>query len=62
MDVFLFFVYIAVGYWAVGVVLYENKIIIHQVGDLFFRKLVWGIIFGWFFIPVAIIKRLSQRK
>lgn len=31
----LFVIYLVVGYWAVGVVLYENKIVMHTFGTFF---------------------------
>ncbi len=57
----LFIIYAALGFWAAGVVLYENKIIITTSSELFTRKLVYGILFGWLFIPIAIIKRIAGR-
>jgi hypothetical protein len=42
----LFVVYLIVGYWAAGVVFYENKIVFHKTGELFMRKVVWGNPFG----------------
>ena len=57
----LFIIYAALGFWASGVVLYENKIIITTSSELFTRKLVYGILFGWLFIPIAIIKRIAGR-
>jgi uncharacterized membrane protein len=51
-------IYAVLGFWAAGVVLYEDKIIIGAWSDLFTRKVFYGIIFGWLFIPIAIIKRL----
>ena len=53
--------YVVAGYWAAGVVLYENKILIYEAGALFFRKFVWGIMFGWIFIPIAVLKRIFMR-
>lgn len=57
----LFIIYAVLGFWAAGVVLYENKIIITTSSELFTRKLVYGLIFGWLFIPIAIFKRLAGR-
>lgn len=58
----LFIVYATLGYWAAGVVVYENKIVFHQLGGLFLQKLGLGIIFGWILIPIAILKRIFIRK
>lgn len=57
----LFIIYAVLGFWAAGVVLYEDKIIIAAWSDLFTRKVLYGILFGWLFIPIAIIKRLVGR-
>lgn len=57
----LYIIYAALGYWAAGVVLYENKIIITTSSNLFTRKLIYGILLGWLFIPIAIIKRLAGK-
>lgn len=54
----LFLIYLVAGYLAAGVVLYQNKIIIGKTGDLFFRKLVWGALFGFVLIPVAVFKKV----
>ena len=61
MEIVLEIVYVVEGYWAVGKVLYENKIVIEfQPGALFFKKLALAICLGFIFIPVAIIKSLIQ--
>lgn len=54
-------VYIIAGYWAAGVVLYENKIVFHAFGQLFIQKLVLGTLFGFVLIPIAILKRLFSK-
>lgn len=58
----LFLLYLVAGYWAAGVVFYENKIIFHKTGELFMRKVVWGAVLGMFLIPIAIIKRVLHLK
>ena len=55
-------IYVILGYWATGVVLYENKIVIYTEGSLFMKKLIYGLIFGWLFIPLAILKRVFGGK
>lgn len=57
----VFILYLIAGYWAAGVVLFENKIVIHGFGALFLRKLSLGLIAGIILIPMALIKRLFQR-
>lgn len=57
-----FLLYLALGYWAAGVVFFENKIVIHAFGALFFKKLCLGLILGIIIIPVAIIKRFVFRR
>ena len=58
----LFVVYLIVGYWAAGVVLYENKVVIHTFGGLFMQKMIWGTVGGIILIPLAIIKRFVLKK
>lgn len=57
----LVFIYWAAGYWAAGVVVFENKIVIHTFGALFMQKCILGLLLGWLFIPIAIIKRLAYK-
>lgn len=55
----LFIIYAALGYWAAGVVFYNNKVVVQTaLGQLFMTKLVIGIFLGIFIIPVAAIKRI----
>lgn len=58
----LFLVYVAVGYWAAGVVFYENKIVVHTFGALLFRKLCITLFLGFVVIPIAILKRLVFKR
>lgn len=62
MGELLFIIYLAAGYWAAGVVLYENKVVIHTFGGLFMQKMIWGIVLGVILIPAAIIKRLLFKR
>ncbi len=55
-------IYVILGYWAAGVVIYENKIVIRKIGELFVEKLLFGAVFGWALIPIAILKRIFVRK
>ena len=54
--------YLILGYWATGVILYENKTIIYTQGALFKRKLLIGTAMGWCFIPLAILKKIFRGK
>lgn len=55
----LFIIYAALGYWAAGVVFFNNKVVIETaLGQLFMTKLIIGILLGIFIIPIAIIKRV----
>lgn len=58
----LFLVYWLAGYWAYGVVFYEGKIVFAQPGQIFTTKLVQGLIFGWLWIPVALIKKFFRMR
>lgn len=51
-------IYIVFGYWAAGVVFYQNKIVIYSFGQLFLRKFFLGLFLGFILIPVAIIMKL----
>ncbi len=54
----LLLIYLIVGYWAAGVIFYENKVVIHAFGALFMQKLILGMFLGIILIPAAIIKRI----
>lgn len=58
----LFLLYAFLGYWATGVTIYANKIVIHSFGQLFLTRLILGIFLGIILIPVALIKVLLLRK
>lgn len=51
-------IYVIGGYWATGQTIYANKIIFHAFGELFLRRLIFGTMFGWVLIPVAILKSI----
>ena len=57
----LFFSYMAIGYWATGVTIYANKILIGSGNAIFMRKLIWGTLFGWVLIPLAIIRIITNK-
>lgn len=61
--VVLFFIYVALGYWATGLTTHANKIFVgYEIGELFFDRFFWGLIFGWALIPVAMIKCIFFRR
>ncbi len=51
-------VYAVLGYWAMGKTVYANKIRIGRAEQLFLNRLIWGLLFGWILIPVALLKVL----
>ena len=56
-------IYAIAGYWAAGVVLYNDKIIVETAPfQLFGRKLIFGVAFGFILIPIAIIKKILSRQ
>lgn len=55
----LFFIYIALGYWATGKTLYANKVLIGTWNGIFMQRMIWGTILGWILIPLALIKTLK---
>lgn len=57
----LFFIYMAVGYWATGRTIYANKILIGTGTGIFMQRLIMGTLFGWILIPVALIKTFGGR-
>ena len=59
---FLMLLYLVLGYWAIGRTYYANKIIIGDGVSIFFRKLTTALIFGWFWIPVAILGSLGKDR
>ncbi len=49
-------IYMILGYWAAGKVIYANKIVIYSGVSFICSKLAWGFLLGWILIPIAIIK------
>ncbi len=52
----LFIAYAVLSYWAAGVVIYSNKLVIYRFGMYFIQRLCYGLFLGIFLIPIAIIK------
>ena len=48
-------VYWIIAYWAAGRTWYRNKILIGAGSDIIVQKLITIFLFGWFFIPCAIL-------
>ena len=57
----LFIVYSIAGYWAVGKVIYANKVVIYSGTYFYAKKIVLGLCLGWILIPIAIIKTIMNR-
>lgn len=58
MGEILGLIYVIAGFWAVGVCLYEGKVVFYTSYYYFFmKKLALAFCLGWIFIPAAIIKR-----
>lgn len=59
MIILLYFI---LGYWAVGRVLYADKVVVYSSWAAFAaKKLAIGVVLGWILIPVAIIKVIAGR-
>lgn len=52
----LLLVYMALGYWAAGLTVYRNYIMIGTMHSIFMRKLITGTFLGWLLIPMALIR------
>ncbi len=57
----LLIAYIILSYWAAGVVIYENKIIVHSFGMYFIQRLCYGLFLGILLIPIAVLKRIFMK-
>lgn len=57
----LFFIYMALGYWATKRTIYANKILIGTETSIFMRRVMWGTLFGCILIPIAAIKVFLER-
>lgn len=56
----LLILYAALSYWAVGVI-YENTVFVSsKFGMVFIKKLCIGLILGFIFIPIAVLKRVFK--
>lgn len=57
----IFILYMIAGYWGVGVVLYQNKIVIeHFPGQLAIKKGGLALVLGWTLFPIAIIMKIIK--
>jgi hypothetical protein len=53
-------IYMILGYWATGRTLYRNVIVFDR-GTFFLKRMIWGTLGGWIFIPWALISLLLGR-
>ncbi len=54
--------YVVVGYWAAGVVFFQDKIVFQRrLGQIFITKLILGLFLGVIVIPIAILKTFFSR-
>lgn len=59
----LLFIYLVLGYWAVGRTILRDKIMFaNSLTDLWGRRLMLGFALGWLCIPWAILGLLFGRK
>lgn len=50
-------IYLALSYWAVGKVIYADKVVLYSSWTAFFaKKMAIGLLLGWILIPIAILK------
>lgn len=49
-------IYIVLGYWATGKTIYANKIVIYTGHNFFLQRVLWGTLFGWILVPVALLR------
>lgn len=61
LNMVLLIAYVILSYWAAGVVIYENKIVVHTFGSFFLQRLCYGLFLGVILIPIAIIKKLFSK-
>ena len=56
--VVILILYMALGYWAAGVTIYRNYVMIGTMHNIFMRKLITGTFLGWILVPLAIIRMI----
>lgn len=57
----LIIIYVALGYWATGMTIYRNRILIGDSTQIFGRRISMGAILGPIIIPIAIIRLFTGR-
>ena len=57
----LFVLYMVLGYWAAGKVVYRNYIMFGSMSSIIAKKLAVGVLFGWILIPIAVLMLLFGR-
>ena len=58
----VFILYMALGYWAVGEVVYRNMTRVGTPTSLFLSRVVLGTVIGFIVIPIAVIMSLCEKK
>ncbi len=62
MEMVIFIIYVALGYWAVNKTIYANKVVIYSDGiALWGKKVGLAMIIGFILIPIAIVKTILDR-
>ena len=56
LQLILFIVYIAAGWWAANRTVYANRVIFGQYSTIMMQKFIVVLLFGWALIPIALIK------
>lgn len=54
-------IYMILGYWATGRTLYRDVVFVYDRGTFFMKRMIWGTLGGWIFIPWALISLLLGR-
>lgn len=55
-------IYLVLSYWAVGKVIYADKVVFYSSWTAFFaKKMAIGLLIGWILIPIAILKIIFGR-
>ena len=62
METILVVIYIAAGIWAANRTVYANKILFGSIMNIWLRKFMVALVFGWALIPVAVIKMILLKK
>lgn len=61
MEIVIICLYVVLSYWAVGKTILSNKIRIGKLSDLFFTRLILGVVLGMVLIPAAVLKSIISK-